>query len=235
MAPDAPAPRDDDPLDDADLRELPIFPLPDVVLLPGALLPLHVFEQRYRDMTRDVLAGNKLMGVARLRRGFEKDYHGRPPVHEICGVGRVIACDRLADGRYNLLLRGLARIRIDRELPPERLYRKVEARMLPDEAAGPADHAGHHTMNGAHAQLIALCDRLSLALDEGGEQIRKLVRSERAPDGCADLVAAALVADPDCRQKLLETRDPCQRLTMTLDHIGRLLCELEPSPGGMPN
>jgi uncharacterized protein len=232
VAPDAPDSRDHDPLDDADLRELPIFPLPDVVLLPGALLPLHVFEQRYRDMTRDVLDGNKLMGVARLRRGFEKDYHGRPPVHEVCGVGRVIACDRLADGRYNLLLRGLARIRIDRELPPEHLYRMVEARVLPD-----LDHADGHRepLGSAHAQLIAMCDRLSLALDEGGEQIRTLVRSERAPDGCADLVAAALIADPDCRQTLLETRDPCQRLKMTLDHIGRLLCELEPSPGGMPN
>lgn len=235
MTADAPAPPDSEPPGDSDLRALPIFPLPDVVLLPGALLPLHVFEQRYRDMTQDVLAGNKLMGVARLRRGFEKDYHGRPPVHEICGVGRVIACDRLADGRYNLLLRGLARIRIDRELAPDGLYRKVAARMLPDVHAPNGDSDPLDCLRGAHAQLIALCDRLSLALDEGGEQIRTLVRSERAPHSCADLVAAALIADPDRRQVLLESREPGQRLQMTLDHVGRLLCELEPSSGGMPN
>jgi Lon protease-like protein len=66
----------------AALASLPIFPLPNAVLLPGGLLPLHVFEKRYREMTRDCLAGHQLMGVARLRPGFESSYYGRPPVYE---------------------------------------------------------------------------------------------------------------------------------------------------------
>src|SRR5262247_1745178 len=107
------------------LEALPIFPLPNCVLLPGGLLPLHVYEPRYRELTRDCLAGHQLMGVARLRPGYETSYYGRPPVFEKCGIGRIICSEELPDGRYTLLLRGVARAEIARELPGERCYRVV--------------------------------------------------------------------------------------------------------------
>src|SRR5687767_15897160 len=72
--------------DPSALSSLPIFPLPNCVLLPGGLLPLHVFEPRYRDLTRDCLAGSHLMAIARLRPGYETSYYARPPVYERCGV-----------------------------------------------------------------------------------------------------------------------------------------------------
>ena len=62
------------PPDPRALEALPIFPLPNCVLLPGGLLPLHVFEPRYRELTRDCLAGDQLMAVARLRPGYESTY-----------------------------------------------------------------------------------------------------------------------------------------------------------------
>src|SRR5262245_62493611 len=104
------------PPDPAALAALPIFPLPNCVLLPGGLLPLHVFEPRYRELTRDCLAGHQMMAIARLRPGYEGTYYGRPPVYERCGVGRIICSEELPDGRYALLLRGVARIGIAREL-----------------------------------------------------------------------------------------------------------------------
>src|ERR1700759_33633 len=116
----------------AALTSLPIFPLATCVLLPGGLLPLHVFEPRYRELTRDCLAGHQLMGVARLRPGYETSYYGRPPVYEKCGVGRIICSEELPDGRFALLLRGVARAKIARELPRERTYRLVEAHPLDD-------------------------------------------------------------------------------------------------------
>src|SRR6266567_2216926 len=118
------------PPDRDTLAALPIFPLPNCVLLPGGLLPLHVFEPRYRELTRDSLAGHHLIGVARLRPGYEASYYGRPPVYERCGVGRIICSEELPDGRFALLLRGVARVEIARELPPDRAYRRVEARVL---------------------------------------------------------------------------------------------------------
>jgi Lon protease-like protein len=208
----------------AALSSLPIFPLPNCVLLPGGLLPLHVFEPRYRELTRDCLAGHQLMGVARLRPGYEASYYGRPPVFEMCGVGRIICSEELPDGRYRLVLRGVARVEIARELPSERTYRLVEARAIGDMLCDPVDAHDHHR------RLILLCDRLAELLDKGGGELRDLVRGFESPGACADAVAAALVMDADARQELLEARDPMIRLQRTLGYVSHLLCELAPCP-----
>lgn len=219
--------RDTAGLDPGALASLPIFPLPSSVLLPGGLMPLHVFEPRYRDLTRDALAGTQLMAIARLRPGYETTYYGRPPVYERCGVGRIICSEELPDGRFALLLRGVARVEIARELPAERPYRLVEARILPDEACD-ADDARDH-----HRRLISLCDRLAEVIDQGGPQLRDLVRSFESPGACADAIAAALIMDADERQELLEACDPMVRLQRTLGHVSHLLCELAPCNGAV--
>src|SRR5436190_20836430 len=156
-------PAGSDPLGDpAALRALPIFPLPNCVLLPGGLMPLHVFESRYRELTRDCLAGTQLMAVARLRPGYETAYYDRPPVYERCGVGRIICSEELPDGRFALLLRGVARVEIERELPADRTYRILEARLLSDAKCDP-----RHAHDYPH-KLITLCDRLAKVIEQGG-------------------------------------------------------------------
>jgi uncharacterized protein len=215
------------PPDPQALSQLPIFPLPNCVLLPGGLLPLHVFEPRYRELTRDCLAGHQFMAVARLRPGYESTYYGRPPVYERCGVGRIICSEELPDGRFALLLRGVARVQIARELPPERPYRQVEARMLTD---GKCDRV---EANGHHRKLIQLCDRLAEVIEKGGPQLRDLVRAFDEPGACADAIAAALVMDADARQELLEACDPMVRLQRTLGHVSHMLCELAPCEGAV--
>jgi Lon protease-like protein len=204
------------------LSSLPIFPLPNCVLLPGGLLPLHVFEPRYRELTRDCLAGHHLMGIARLRPGYEGTYYGRPPVYEKCGVGRIICSEELPDGRFALLLRGVARVEIARELPMNRNYRMVEAQPLIDRVVDDADARDHHH------KLIQLCDRLAEVIEQGGSQLRDLARAFDSPGACADAVAAALIMDADARQELLEASCPLQRLQRTLGHVSHLLCELAP-------
>src|SRR5687767_6553216 len=87
----------------AALDELAVFPLPDLVFFPHSLLPLHIFEPRYREMTADVLAGSRLLAVARLLPGLEADDQGRPAIHEIAGVGLCVHADRLPDGRYHIM------------------------------------------------------------------------------------------------------------------------------------
>jgi uncharacterized protein len=204
------------------LSSLPIFPLPNCVLLPGGLLPLHVFEPRYRDLTRHCLATHQTMGVARLRPGFESAYYGRPPVYERFGVGKIICSEELPDGRFALLLRGIARVEIARELSTEHAYRCVEARVLSDESTDLGEVRDHHR------KLIKLCDRLAEVIEKGGPQLRDLVRSFDSPGECADAVAAALIMDADERQELLEACDPMVRLQRTLGHVSHLLCELAP-------
>lgn len=217
-------------IDPSFLDGLPIFPLPNAVLLPGGVMPLHVFEPRYREMTRDCLDGSRLMAIARLRPGYEASYDGRPAVFPACGLGRILASEELADGRYLLVLRGVARVAIETELPPTRSYREVRARLMPDDESSRPEAA-----RAGHVHLVSLCDRLSHVLDRGGEELRCLIRESTSPGACADAVAAALIMDHGERQRLLETLDPADRLERTTEHIGRLLCQLAPCAGRAVN
>src|SRR5438067_1250715 len=163
-----------------------LFPLPNLVLFPSVIQPLHVFEPRYRQMLADALADDRLLALVLLRPGWEEDYHLRPPVHPVACLGAITNEERLADGRYNLLLRGLCRVHIVEELPPERLYRSARVELLHDTpvAAGlecqlreglagrvPAWFAGHggaleqaRQLLQSSLSLAALCDIFSFAL-----------------------------------------------------------------------
>ena len=103
---------------------LPLFPLPTVVLFPNVFLPLHIFEPRYREMVADALASDRMIGMVLLRPGWDRDYEGRPPIYQVGCSGVLTHTERLADGRYNLVLRGLERFQIVEE-DDERSYRRA--------------------------------------------------------------------------------------------------------------
>jgi Lon protease-like protein len=94
---------------------VPLFPLPNVVLFPNVFLPLHIFEPRYRTMVGDAVEGDRIIGMALLRPGYEADYEGRPPVYEIGCAGVITHSQALADGRYEIVLRGMEKFRITSE------------------------------------------------------------------------------------------------------------------------
>lgn len=94
---------------------IPLFPLPNVVLFPGVFLPLHIFEERHRALTRDALAGDRIIGMTLLRPGFEGDYDGRPPIYPIGCAGVISHSDRMPDGRFNIVLHGISKFRIVEE------------------------------------------------------------------------------------------------------------------------
>ena len=110
---------------------IPIFPLPQVILVPGGLLPLHIFEARYRSMVQDALDGNRLIAMA-LPLSATGPNGDAPRVHPICGLGRIVQHAALPDGRSNIVLEGLERVRIERELETDKPYRLVEASAVPD-------------------------------------------------------------------------------------------------------
>lgn len=96
-------------------ESIPIFPLPNVVLFPNVFLPLHIFEPRYREMIEDALDGDRIVGMTLLRPGWETDYEGRPPVYPIGCAGLITHAERLPDGRFNVVLRGLEKFRVTAE------------------------------------------------------------------------------------------------------------------------
>lgn len=112
--------------------EIPLFPLPETTLFPRVSRPLLIFEPRYREMIADALKGDKIIGMVRLRPGFEKDYEGRPPIYAVGCAGMIEQHEQLPDGRYVIVLRGLTTFRVlsENQRKPYRLAR-VEA--VPDQ------------------------------------------------------------------------------------------------------
>jgi Lon protease-like protein len=199
---------------------VPIFPLPDVTFFPRTLLPLHVFEGRYRAMVMDTLARDRRLCVVKLKPGYEATYAGRPAVHAVCGLGEIVSWERLANGRYNILVRGDARVRIEQELPADTLYRLVRVTRLEDVGpVGDVSPALARIRAAARALLDALgrpADLLDTALAEG------------QPSGAvADRVAAAVLPDAALRQELLETLAVDARVAKVADAIETLVRELK--------
>jgi hypothetical protein len=119
---------------------LPLFPLPNVVLFPNVFLPLHIFEPRYREMVADALAGDRMIGMVLLRPGWDRDYEGRPPIYGVGCSGVLTHTERLPDGRYNLVLRGIERFRIVEE-DHSLSYRRAAIEPLGDQTPNAADRA----------------------------------------------------------------------------------------------
>jgi uncharacterized protein len=177
-----------------------------VTFFPHTLLPLHVFEARYRSMVMDALARDRRLAVVQLRAGYEATYAGKPPVHAIAGAGEIVSCERLPTGRYNILVKGLWRVQIEREVPADVLYRVAVARRLGDVACST-------DISEVLAKVRTACGRLLHALGRPADLLDDALAGSQAPGVIADRIAAAVLPDATVRQALLETLDEATRVT----------------------
>lgn len=199
---------------------LPIFPLPDVTFFPRTLLPLHVFEARYRAMVMDALARDRRLCVVKLRPGYESAYAGKPAVHPVAGAGEIVSWERLATGRYNILVKGEWRVRLEREIPSDTLYRLVVARPLEDVSVATDVSASLGRIRGA-------CGGLLRALDRPADLLDTALAEGQPPGVIADRIAAAVLPDAALRQELLEILDVGRRLERLSTALDQLLRELK--------
>lgn len=183
---------------------LPLFPLPNVVLFPSVFLPLHIFEARYRQMLRDALAGDRMIGMALLKPGFEADYEGRPPIYEVGCAGLITHAERLPDGRYNIILRGIDKFRLVGEEQPssEVLYRRALVTPL-DEALTDRER---HTLQQERRKLEAL---LVPVLE--GQSVDTHLPPAMADEDLVNALAQYLDFEPLEKLALLERADPLAR------------------------
>lgn len=198
---------------------VPIFPLPDVTLFPHTFLPLHIFEARYRAMVTDALARNRRLAVVKLEKGWEDDYDGKPAVATVAGAGEIVSFERLANGRYNVVVRGDWRVRLERELPTDTLYRVVAVRPLED--APPAGDPKPLV-----ARIRAACAELLDGLDKPRDVLDDALAASQRPAVIADRVAAGFISDAGMRQELLETLSVdrrLERLVFVLEQLVRNL------------
>lgn len=199
---------------------LPIFPLPDQTFFPRTFLPLHIFEARYRAMVTDCLARDRRLAVVSLKAGYEANYEGRPPVNRVAGVGKIVRYERLATGRFNILLHGECRARIERELPADTLYRIVHATPLADVGA---DRPGVSALT---RRVKERCLSILEAVGKSRQEMSESLDAVGSPGELCDQVASAVLAASPVRQALLEETDVerrLERLTMALDDLLRQL------------
>ena len=205
-------------------RPIPIFPLPNCVLFPGAVIPLHLFEPRYIEMMQAVAAqepSSRLMAMALLRDGWESYYHTRrAPIHPVVCVGRVIQHEERPDGCFNLLLLGLRRATIVVETGEE-TYRK--ALLSPVEpGSGGCDEGRvrellYRTVVNLHHHTRALSQSM----------IERIFGSAPTIDVLVDVLAYHLVPGEQAsfKQSLLEERRAEARAKQLLSHLRERLGE----------
>jgi uncharacterized protein len=186
-----------------------LFPLPNLVLFPRAVQPLHIFEPRYRQMTADALAGDRRIALVLPRPGWEKDYAGKVALHNVACLGHIDADQRLPDGRFNLLLRGLARIRLREELSHDRLYRLAAFDLLAEVPIVDADAQLHwrQTLRARGAAWFP-------GQGEVQDRLRELLRGPASPGTLCDLLTFMLPLDAAVKQRLLEELDDEARLRL---------------------
>jgi len=207
------------------LERVAVFPLPRAVFFPGTSLPLHLFEPRYRQMMADCLEqGRMVMAVTQLRPGYEPQYHARPAIYELCGLGRIEHHEALPDGRFNLVLKGVCRVRLE-EMPDAQLpYRQAHATLLEDRDAGEVRREAVQALIATAAQVASMIRKRYPNFEMG-------ISEDDPPSQIADTLADRLIGDPETRQTLLEELSVPERIARLTDQVAGLWAQLSHSAG----
>jgi Lon protease-like protein len=191
-----------------------LFPLPNLVFFPHVMQPLHIFEPRYRQMTADALADDRFIALVLPMPGWEKEYADAPALHSIACLGRIIAEQRLDDGRFNILLRGHARLRIDKEVSSKKQYRIARTEVIEDVPLVDEDLQRYW-----RETLIEKAPGWLPKQAEMAEQFSKLLASDLSLGMLCDILAFALPLDAEFKQSLLEEPRVAARLQVLHDFL----------------
>ena len=205
-----------------------LFPLPNLVLFPHVMQPLHIFEPRYRRLLEDALRGNRLIAMAVLEPGWEDDYEGRPPLYPLACLGRIATCCRLEDGTYNVLLLGLRRVRLVRELEPRRGFRQAKVELCEDYFPSEQAARRSHLQRELHDALL----RVLPLLPEAREQLDQLLGSDISLGVLTDVISHMLDIDLRDKEALLAQLDVHCRAEMLLSHLSAAAVECAAGKSG---
>ncbi|TWU25658.1 LON peptidase substrate-binding domain-containing protein [Bythopirellula polymerisocia] len=192
-----------------------LFPLPDLIMFPHVMQPLHIFEPRYRDLLNDALDSDGLIAMCMLAPGWESDYEGNPTLLSHACLGRVVTHQRTDNGEYNILLLGMRRIRIERELPSPRTFRQAEVTLLDDFCKTSNDEK--------RSDLQAMLTRqFQEFLPQGKSMdgaLKEILATEIPLGVLTDLVSFALPMEFQQKRDLLGECDIDKRATMLLSAL----------------
>jgi len=207
-------------------RPLPLFPLDSVSLLPQQVLPVHIFEPRYRQMIEHSLDGAGQIAMCIFSgNAWKENYHGRPPLRRAVCIGQIVQHERLEDGRFNILMQGVCRAKLVRELPAseDRLYR---VGML--EPVG-LDYAGHEDLSHVRDEIGKLLIAGGLSKFSTARPVLEWLNNEEIPSAVLlELVTFAMITEPKLRYKLLAEPDAGVRSSLILaelEHLDRMVIQ----------
>ena len=217
-------------------KSVPLFPLSTVALLPHGILPLHIFEDRYRQMVDDVLdtSGQIAMAVFRVPNPAAWQ-EVTPSIRPVVCIGRIFQHQRLPDGRFNIALQGVCRARIAREVPPEpgRLYREAFL-----EPFGKIEGPDEMTLQVERERLTNLLANAPLKKLRDADAVLEHMNNPEIPTSAIlELMTLSFINDNDLRYRLLATPDAKGRARLIeseLESIAKLLRQAQPQLDNAP-
>jgi Lon protease-like protein len=199
---------------------LKVFPLHGVAVFPGTPTPLHVFEPRYRALVRDALKGDRILAVPQLRTAEGlRELH--PPVRPIAGAGYIEEHEEHADGRYDIVLRGIGRVRLLEELGSEEAYRTYKAEPVEDVWPAGGPRVVEQELESLRQLVVELTSRLPA--ESGAGALAEAVAQLKDASLSADLVAAAAISEPEARQEILEELSVARRLERVISEVASVV------------
>jgi hypothetical protein len=189
---------------------IPLFPLSTVVFFPNTLLPLHVFEPRYRQMVHDVSRSERIIGMALLKPGWEANYYGNPEVFDVVGMGRIVSSETFKDGRINIVLYGLKRVKI-LEITNEIPYRTAKVEIVENRLC-----AGEEAYRSKIEELIT---RWNFGLGEKEKAHRININTRLPLESLTDALATLILPNVFDKQSLLEEPDVRNRAEVIIKDL----------------
>ncbi len=189
---------------------VPLFPLSTVVFFPNTLLPLHIFEPRYKQMIKDVIDSERIIGMALLKPGWESNYYGNPEVYDVLGMGKIVSSETFQDGRINIVLYGLKRVRID-EILVDNPYRVAKVSII-------------ENMNGTNEEtyrrrIEELITNWNFALDEKEKSHRININTKLPLESLTDALATLILSNIYDKQTLLEEPNVQKRAEVLIKEL----------------
>ncbi|MEO8498286.1 MAG: LON peptidase substrate-binding domain-containing protein [Planctomycetota bacterium] len=195
-----------------------LFPLPNLVMFPHVVQPLHIFEPRYREMVEEALATDQLIAMAHLQPGWESKYDERPPIAPVTCIGRIISHAQLDDGKFNILLLGLRRATITGEMPLTRPFREAQVAVLEDLYVSTAAQQRGNLQR----ELLRCFRRFTPESPAAHEQFESLMNNRLPLGVLTDIIGFTMKFEVDLKQRLLSETNVDQRAKMLVDELHRL-------------
>jgi Lon protease-like protein len=193
-----------------------VFPLPNMVMFPHVMQALHIYEPRYRAMLEEAIEDDRLIAMGLLAPGWEQQYEGRPPLRSTACLCRVATHQRTDEGTYNVLLLGVRRLRLMKELPPDKLFRVIESEIIEDFEP---DDAPAGTAAALQQRLLAAFKAAMPKIPAAYEQLDQLLGSQITLGMLSDIVAYTIDLDLEWKLRLLAENDVFRRTQILLEAI----------------